>query len=88
MLHGFTLLYRLNPIAKDIVMLETNQNKPERILRILISLVLLPAPFVLEPTGYTWGIAAVGGILLFNGLSGTCLTYKVLGVNTCELSKK
>lgn len=69
-------------------MFETNQNKPERILRILISLVLLPAPFVLEQSFYTLGIAAVGGILLFNGLSGTCLTYKMLGVNTCEVPKK
>ena len=69
-------------------MFETNQNKPERILRILISLVLLPAPFVLEQNTYSMGIAAVGAILLFNGLSGTCLTYKMLGVNTCDVPKK
>ena len=66
-------------------MFETNQNKAERVLRILISLALLPAPFVLEQNPYTLGIAVVGGILLFNGLSGTCLTYKMLGVNTCKL---
>ena len=68
-------------------MFETNQNKPERILRFLISLVLLPAPFMLGQNAYTVLAASVGGILLFNALSGTCYTYKVLGVNTCTLSK-
>lgn len=69
-------------------MFETNQNKPERILRILVSTVLLPAPFLLEQSPYTIGIAAVGAILLFNGLSGTCMTYKVFGVNTCKIPEK
>ena len=73
--------------TKEVVMLETNQNKPERILRILISLVLLPAPLLLDQNAYSIGIAAVGGILLFNGLSGTCMTYKMFGVNTCDLPK-
>ena len=64
-------------------MFEVNQNKPERILRFLVAVALLPAPFVLEQTPYTFGIGAVGGILLFNALSGSCLTYKAFGVNTC-----
>ena len=68
-----------------IKMFETNQNKPERILRFLISLVLLPAPFLLGQNTYTAVAASVGGILLFNALSGTCYTYKALGVNTCTL---
>lgn len=66
-------------------MFETNQNTPERILRILIALLLLPAPFVLEQNTYTLIVAGVGGILLFNGLTGTCMTYKMFGVNTCSL---
>ena len=66
-------------------MFETNQNKPERILRFLISLVLLPAPFVMTQNAYTLTAAAVGGILLFNALSGTCMTYKLFGVNTCAV---
>ena len=68
-------------------MLATNQNKPERILRFLIALVLLPAPFLLEQNGYTIALGAVGGILLFNALSGACMTYKMFGVNTCALPK-
>ena len=31
--------------------------------------------------------AGVGGILMFNALSGTCMTYKMFGVNTCTLPK-
>lgn len=66
-------------------MFETNQNKSERILRTLIALVLLPAPFVLEQGIYAYVLTAVGAILLFNGVSGTCMTYKMFGVNTCSL---
>ncbi len=69
------------------VMFETNQNKPERILRFLVALVLLPAPFLLEQNAYTFIAAGVGGILLFNALSGSCLTYKMFGVNTCAIPK-
>ena len=71
---------------RQLKMFETNQNKPERVLRFLVSLVLLPAPFVIsgnEP--YTFTAAAIGGILLFNALSGVCMTYKLFGVNTCKL---
>ena len=68
-------------------MFETNQNKPERILRFLVALVLLPAPFVLEQTAYTLLAAGVGGVLMFNALSGSCLTYKLFGVNTCQIPK-
>ena len=66
-------------------MFTTNQNTPERILRFLIALVLLPAPLLLEPSVYTIFAAGVGGILLFNAASGTCYTYMLFGVNTCRV---
>ena len=69
-------------------MLETNQNKAERILRILVALILLPAPFVLAQGIYTYILTTVGAILLFNGVSGACMTYKMFGVNTCSLPNK
>jgi len=68
-------------------MFETNQNKPERILRLLLAILLLPAPFIMEPNTYTLITAGVGGILLFNALSGACLTYRLFGVNTCRVSQ-
>jgi hypothetical protein len=64
---------------------ETNQNKPERILRFLMALVLLPAPFLLGQSAYTLLAAGVGAVLVFNALSGACLTYKAFGVNTCRV---
>jgi len=33
---------------------------------------------------YTLIISAIGGILMFNALSGVCMIYKVLGVDTCK----
>ena len=66
-------------------MFDTNQNKPERVLRFLVALVLLPAPVLAGVSAYTIAAAVVGGVLAFNALSGTCLTYKAFGVNTCRL---
>ena len=66
-------------------MFETNQNKPERILRFLVALVLLPAPFIVGQGPYSLIAAGVGGVLMFNAISGTCLTYKAFGVNTCRI---
>jgi hypothetical protein len=69
-------------------MFETNQNKPERILRLLMALVLLPAPLLMGVTTYTIIAGGVGAILLFNAASGACMTYKMFGVNTCKLPEK
>jgi len=57
-------------------MFETNQNKAERILRFLIALALVPAPLLLGQSTYSIILGAVGAILLFNAVSGTCMTYK------------
>ena len=61
-----------------------NQNKAERILRFIVSLFLIPAPMVLSFSTYTFVICGVGVILLFNAISGTCMIYKVFGVDTCQ----
>lgn len=69
-------------------MLETNQNKPERILRLLMALVLLPAPFLAGLSPYTIVAGTFGAVMLFNALSGACLTYRMFGVNTCKLPEQ
>ena len=61
-----------------------NQNKSERILRLIISIFIIPAYFVLEQNNYTMLITTVGFILLFNSIVGTCFTYRIFGVNTCN----
>ena len=69
-------------------MFETNQNKPERFLRLIVALVLLPAPFLMGQVIYTYVVAGFGAIMLFNAASGACMTYKMFGVNTCSLANK
>ena len=71
---------------RSLTVFKTNQNKAERILRFILAILLLPAPFLIEQTPYTLALAGVGGVLLFNALSGACMTYKAFGVSTCEIS--
>ena len=63
---------------------KTNQNKAERILRLIVSLFLIPAPIILGFSTYSFIICCVGAILLFNAISGACMIYKVFGVDTCK----
>ena len=65
----------------------TNQNRSERIVRFIVSLFLLPAPFVLECTTYSMILGILGGILLFNSIVGTCYIYRVFGISTCRIKK-
>ena len=62
----------------------TNQNKSERVSRFIISLILIPAPFVFNCNIYSVSQFSVGVILLFNALSGMCVIYRLFGANTCE----
>jgi hypothetical protein len=64
---------------------KTNQNTPERVLRFILAIVLIPAPFALEQTNYTYLICALGVILLINAIFGICYIYKILGVDTCKI---
>lgn len=68
-------------------MFETNQNRAERVLRLVVAAVCLPAPFVMEATTYAWVVSGLGAVMLFNAASGTCFTYKLFGVNTCEVPR-
>ena len=62
-----------------------NQNKAERVLRLVVAAAILPAPLVMGATAYPLALAAFGAVLLFNALSGACLTYQALGVTTCSI---
>tara|TARA_B100000524_G_scaffold168159_1_gene85987 strand:+ start:354 stop:563 length:210 start_codon:yes stop_codon:yes gene_type:complete len=63
-----------------------NQNNSERIARFVISLFLLPAPIILGTSNYALVLCGVGGVLLFNSVVGTCVIYKVFGINTCKFN--
>ena len=66
-------------------MFKTNQNKPERVVRLIVSLFLIPTPFILDISTYSILLSSVGGILLFNSIVGTCYIYRILGVDTCKV---
>ncbi|MAV70964.1 MAG: hypothetical protein CMG04_09645 [Candidatus Marinimicrobia bacterium] len=63
---------------------QTNQNKAERVLRFILAVLLIPSPLVLGSNLYSLILCMVGLILLFNALIGTCMIYKIFGVNTCK----
>ena len=63
---------------------KTNQNNPERVLRFLLSSILIPTPFVVGESVYTYILFSVGAVLLFNAVIGTCYIYRIIGVNTCK----
>ena len=61
-----------------------NQSKKERIIRSVIGTVLVAISFALtSPLCYL--PLTIGGILLFNALSGVCMIYKMLGYSTCPI---
>ena len=60
-----------------------NQNNAERITRFTISLFLLPSPLIFGYETFPIVQSIVGGILLFNALSGMCSIYRLFGANTC-----
>ena len=73
-----------------------NQNKSERVARLIISLFLIPSPFILEKspneyevlmglTPFSFTPFMVGSILFFNAFSGMCVVYRFLGANTCKI---
>ncbi len=64
----------------------SNQNKSERIARLIISLFLMPTPFILECSTYAIVLGVLGGILFFNAIVGVCMIYKLFGVNTCNIN--
>ncbi|MBT7653920.1 MAG: DUF2892 domain-containing protein [Flavobacteriaceae bacterium] len=63
----------------------TNQNKAERLVRLIVSIFLLPAPFIYQNNPFAIIQSIIGGILLFNAFSGMCIIYRFFGANTCKV---
>ena len=63
-----------------------NQNKTERITRFIISIFLLPAPIIYGCIFFSIIQMIVGGILLFNAISGMCAIYRIFGLTTCKIN--
>ena len=76
--------HRSNLYLIKMNLFKKNQSKSDRTLRFIVSLFLLPTQLFLELSLYTLIICAIGGVLMFNALSGVYMIYKVLGVDTCK----
>ena len=63
----------------------TNQNKGERLVRLIVSIFLLPALFIYQNNPFAIIQSIIGGILLFNAFSGICIIYRFFGANTCKV---
>ena len=62
-----------------------NQNNSERIVRFIVSIFLLPSPLIFQNNLFSIIQALVGGILLFNAISGMCVIYRFFGADTCKV---
>ena len=65
-----------------------NQNNKDRLIRLIISLLLIPSPLIFGETRWTMIAGWLGIALLFNALSGNCYAYRVFGINSCKIPKK
>lgn len=62
-----------------------NQNTSERIVRLIVSIFLIPSPFIFQNNPFAISQAIVGSVLLFNAISGMCVIYRLFGANTCKV---
>ena len=56
----------------------------DKVLRIVAGLILIALVFVGPQTPWGW----IGLVPLLTGLFGFCPLYKIIGMNTCPVSKK
>tara|TARA_B100000530_G_scaffold327998_1_gene268365 strand:- start:1605 stop:1820 length:216 start_codon:yes stop_codon:yes gene_type:complete len=65
-----------------------NQSNKDRLIRLIISLLLIPSPIIFGETQWTMFAGYLGLALLFNALSGNCYAYRLLGISSCKIPKK
>lgn len=73
--------------------MEPNVNTIDRVIRILVGAALVALPFTI-PTNGEWVrqlmeifAGLLGLSLIASGALAYCWVYKMLGINTCEVSK-
>ena len=69
-------------------LLPKNESDKDRIIRAVIAVILIGYYFAV-PSSVNASIANIGlvvaGVLLLNAISGTCMIYRALGINTCPI---
>ena len=64
--------------------LKKNQNNKERVFRLIVGLILC-VPFFTHGYPFSYFLLGIGGILIFNGISGICMIYKIFGYSSCKI---
>jgi len=65
--------------------IQLNANMVDRFVRIILGgACMLSASYIPMPTLAILALMVIGLYLMFSGLAGQCLIYRMLGINTCK----
>ena len=65
-------------------MFKINQSNKERVIRAIIGILLL-IPVFMNASLLSYVLLVIGGILIFNAVSGVCMIYKMFGYSSCPV---
>jgi hypothetical protein len=74
---------RASRIVKEVAM-NKNVGTIDKVIRIILGIVLMIVAFTTASTVLKVVLFIIGLVALVTALSGFCLLYKLLGVNTCK----
>lgn len=63
--------------------MEQNVGKTDKIVRSVVVILFLYLGY-----SYSWIFYLLAALLLYTVVTGSCLPYKLLGINTCPVNKK
>ena len=63
-------------------MFQTNEGTADRIIRAVVGIALLWAAYAKLTGGWQIAVYAVGGIVVFTSITGFCLLYRLIGLDT------
>jgi hypothetical protein len=65
--------------------IQQNESTLDRFVRIILGgILMISTSYITMPGILVFMVMVVGLYLMFSGLSGHCLIYKLVGVNTCK----
>jgi hypothetical protein len=65
--------------------IQQNESTLDRFVRIILGgILMISTSYIAMPGILVFMVMVVGLYLMFSGLSGHCLIYKLVGVNTCK----
>ncbi len=78
------MLNKPNIMNANCPVLSKNENKTDRIIRVVAGAVILAAGLIKLSGGMLVTALVAGTVLLFTGLVGSCALYTLLGINTLK----